>query len=300
MHIQAATTPADLETCYEIYLAATNGRLLGRGESPIALTGVSWLTDSLPHLARTDPDGLVLATDGDRPIGFGCAYRRERFWYLSQLQVIPERQGEGVGTALLDRLLPPPSERGSTILATSVEAAQPVSTMLYARRGIVPRVPCYWMDGLRSLVGLPRLPDGIEHRPMSPAAEPSVAAFDRSLLGYARPADHEQWLREAEEARVYVTADGEVAGYGYRSPGWLSPIAGFDEHLVPAIMRDLLAGADGALDEVTVGVPGDSVRLLPALLAAGMRADAGGASMIYCSTGPSLPPSYLIYGGHHP
>jgi GNAT superfamily N-acetyltransferase len=298
MEIRAATED-ELGLCFQLYLDANNGLQAERGEPAITPADVWWWHGIVSHLRSTDPAGVVLAWDGASPVAFGAAYRRDDVWFLSMLYVAPGRQGAGVGRSVLEYLMPPEDERRAITMATTVETIAPVSTMLYARYGIVPRAPLYWLHGLSRLEALPPLREGVEARPLEPDDRAAIDDLDRALLGYARPAEHAMWTAMASQTRAYLE-DGRLAGYAYlASDGWLGPVAAAADALLPAIVREILDGFDDAVDEVTITVPGYAEVILPALLRAGMRARAG-AGALYCSNGPLLPPSYLPFGGYLP
>src|SRR3712207_292660 len=48
-----------------------------------------------------DPGGLWVAEAGGAVVGFGCAWMRQRFWFLAQLFTKPGAQAGGVGQALV-------------------------------------------------------------------------------------------------------------------------------------------------------------------------------------------------------
>jgi GNAT superfamily N-acetyltransferase len=291
----------EIDVCLDIFLQASNDLEKKRGQPAIPPEEVAWMPESIAHLLTTDPDRVVFAVKDDQPVGLGAAFQRDDFWFLSYLEVVPEHQGAGVGRTLLEFLLPSEQERASMTLATVVEAAQPVSTMLYAQYGIVPRVPLYWLEKLRTIEGLPPLPSGVVGRPLSvDVHQQAIDVLDRELLGYARPQDHAMWARSADRASIYVREDGALGGYAYlMEDAWIGPGLGTDEDLVGAIIRDLLEGYTGPLGDVTIPLAGNAAHLLPALLRAGVRSDEG-AKLLYCSNGLALPPQYLFYGGFLP
>jgi GNAT superfamily N-acetyltransferase len=291
----------DQRICADIFVRSIDSLHERNGQPPTDTSDMGWLPASLAYFAEADPEGLVLALEDGAPVAFGCAMRRERFWFLSYLFVLPDAQAKGVGRALLEHLLPPEAERSSMDLATVVESRQPVSTMLYSRYGIVPRTPLYWMTHLPGIEGLPRLAAGVRARPIELETDgEAIDAFDRALLGYARPQDHRMWVRTSKTARVYLGDDGSLAGYGYHgADDWLTPLAARDEALVAGMIRDLLEAHTGPTEDLVVQISGGSAVLLPQLLAAGMRSDEG-AQMIYCSTGRVPGPGYLLYAGYHP
>jgi GNAT superfamily N-acetyltransferase len=291
----------ELDACLDIFLQASNDLERKRGQPPIAPEDVAWMPASIAHLFATDPERLAFAIKDDQPVGLGAAFQRDDFWFLSYLEILPEHQGAGVGRTLLEFLLPPERARASMTLATVVESRQPVSTMLYARYGIVPRVPLYWLGGLRRLEDLPEVSGGVTARPLSVVDhQRAIDVLDRALLGYARPQDHAMWANDADRASVYARDDGSLHGYGYLTQdAWISPAIGTDETVVAAIIRDLLEGYTGDLGHVTIPVSGNAAHLLPALLRSGMRSDEG-AQLLYCSNGRVSPPQYLFYAGYLP
>jgi GNAT superfamily N-acetyltransferase len=291
----------DQRVCADIFVRAIDNLHERLGQPPMDTSDLEWLPASLAYFAEVDPERLVLAVEDGAPVAFGCAMRRERFWFLSYLFVLPDAQARGVGRALLEHLLPPEAERSSMDLATVVESRQPVSTMLYSRYGIVPQTPLYWMTHLPGIDGLPHLATGVHARPIDLEIDgEAIDALDRALLGYARPQDHRMWVRTSKTARVYLEADGSLAGYAYHgADDWLTPLAARDEALVAGMIRNLLEGHTGSTDDLVVQIAGGSAVLLPQLLAAGMRSDEG-AQMIYCSTGRVPGPGYLLYAGYHP
>ncbi len=301
MEIRPASGAGDLAICVEMFVRTSNDLGARHGDEPFTREDVGWMPASLDHLASTDPGDLVLALDGGDPVGFGCAFRRERFWFLSYLYVVPERQGAGLGRRILRHLLRPPPERGGAILATVAESRQPVSTMLYASIGIAPRVPLYWLEGEPRLDQLPGLPDGVSAQALSLERHgEQLDRLDRKLLGYARAVDHAMWIREAPAARAYLASDGTMAGYGYRAPDdWICPLGAIDEELAAAIVRDLASPGTADGTKVTVQVAGSAGALLPLLLRAGLRSEEG-ATLLYCSNGRVPAPSYLPYGGFLP
>ena len=301
MEIRPVEGAAEREVCFDIFMRAINDLEERRGRDAIDPADMGWMPPSIEHLAQTDPESLILALEGGDPVAFASAFRREAFWFLSYLFVLPAAQGNGLGRTLLERLLPDEPTRGSGHLATIVEAAQPVSTMLYASVGIAPRVPLYWLDGAPRPGALPDLPDGISSEPLSRERHADgLDRLDRELLGYARSVDHVLWAGEASAARAYLDADGELVAYGYRtSDEWIGPVGAPNEELAAAIVDELAGAGDGDDGIITVQVSGSAGTLLRMLLRAGLRSEKG-AVLLYSSTGRVPRPSYLMYGGFLP
>jgi len=261
-----------------------------------------WLRSALMRSGLTDPAGTLLALDDDGPVAFGSAVRRDDFWFLAFLFVLPRAQARGVGHALIEQLFPPAAERDRVTLATMVESIQPVSTGLYASFGMAPRTPSYTLKGLEDPSRLPALPADLTPTPLTAEVVDACSDLTRELLGFARPQDLTLWLEDRVTATAYLRSDGSVAGYGiYDTDSWVAPIASTDEHLTAAIAGDLLAHQDRPQD-AKIGVLGWSGTLLATLLRAGMRMDPDGFyPFVYCSTDASLPhPAYVQYAAFLP
>jgi len=168
-------------------------------------------------------------------------------------------------------------------LATCTDAAQPISNGLYARYGIVPRVPILELVGRPDPGRLAPLPAGTRAVPFEilgagpsdgPGARHLAAtldALDRSALGYAHPEDHEFLAASGRLGYVYAGGDGRAVGYGYTSrAGRVGPIAADDETLLPGILGHLLGAVEPA-GAFSAWVPGAAGRAVTALLEAGLR-----------------------------
>ena len=298
--------PEDLPACAEIWRDALNDYLLrlNQPEVPDELGPIGRL---YTHLRATDPDRFVVATvpgaDGDeRVVGFGSAVVRGSIWFLSMLFVRPESQGQGLGRALLERILPGPERPGP--LATAIDSLQPISTALYARYGMVPRVPILDLRGeIRRPEAFPALPSGIRPVPFdaselgpakglgSAADQPtelrrSLDDLDRQLLGAVHPADHAFLLAEGRRGFLYLGPDGGVEGYGYAGEvGRIGPVAVRDEALLDGIVGHLAAVVP-ARGAQAVWATGGAPRLVSTLLSAGLRID--GFPLILCWDRPFM------------
>lgn len=159
------------------------------------------------HLLRTAPGGSWLASDAaGRPVGAAQSLIREGTWALALLVVLPEAQGRGVGTALLERTL----QYGRACLRGMIAStSDPRAGRAYRKAGFELH-PAMRLDGT---VDPARLAD-----PDGPAVVGSTAhrdlmdSVDRRLRGGAHGADHEHLLRHC---RVFVADDLAGSGYCY-------------------------------------------------------------------------------------
>jgi GNAT superfamily N-acetyltransferase len=315
----------DLFDCALVWHVATDD-YMARLNKPLPSPYLDPLLGLLDHLLATDGERFLVAVRPplpglpprrpDRVVAFGVAAQREHVWYLSQLYVLPEEQGRGIGRSLLVQILPsmepapkaagrggegglptgPRSglpNRRDGVLATCTDSAQPVASALYARFGIVPRMPVF------NLVGVPAEPSRLPPLPADVVAVPIevpgpgttasrldevIAAIDRSVLGYAHPRDHAFLRSGGRTAFLYLTSGGDPLGYGYSSEaGRFGPVAVLDETLTAPVLGHLMTeirprGATSAW------VPGANDRAMVALLRAGLRIEGFPAQL--CWTRP--------------
>lgn len=286
----------ELEACARIWYDSINDYLvrLNQPDWPFEPRAITAL---YRHLQTTDPDRFLVAVrpdpsddapDGERIVAFVAAFVRGSQWFLSMLFVLPEEQSTGVGRQLLERVLP--ASDSGLALATATDSAQPISNALYARYGMVPRMPLLQLTGtLRRPTSLPELPDGVTVTPFedivagTTGAPGSVAGaghrelaaivngLDRTILGFEHPQDH-AWLRISERRGfVYHSAAGDVLGYGYTSEvGRVGPVAVVDPALMAPVLGHLLQAVQprGSFAVGTPGAAGETVRVL---LDAGLR-----------------------------
>ena len=280
--------PDELPACAAVWRTALNDYLvrLGQREEPEDLTGVITL---YTHLQRTDPGTFVVATrpdtgepGGERIVAFAAAIVRSKVWYLSMLFVLPEEQGLGLGRSLLERVLP--AADAGFALATTTDSAQPISNALYARFGIVPRMPLIHLVGaLQRPEMLPPLPDSMSATAFEAIGDGTgsgagharlaglINELDLELAGFEHPQDH-QFLRTVDRRGfLYRSTDGTVLGYGYTSDmGRIGPVAVRDEALVTPVLGHLMQAARprGAF---ALWLPGATANAITTLLVAGLR-----------------------------
>ncbi len=301
-----AGTDGDLDACAAIWKAAIDDYQVRLGQPPMP-ADLAPLRRLLIHVLTTDPTRFWVALaaddrDASGVAGFSCATVREGLWFLAMLFVRPDLQGGGVGAALMDRAQAGRSPAGGTSSVPGpddpldsgihtwgmcTDAAQPISNALYARRGMVPRVPVWRVFGeVRRWSGLPELPSTLEVQPFEAIAGAGpdghrrlaeiVDGLDRELIGAAHPMDH-AWLRREGRSGFLVGEPGRVAerplGYAYGSTGGrLGPVAAVDPALHPALLG-VAVRRTPILGAMAAWVPGTADRATRALLDAGLRLD---------------------------
>ena len=268
---------------------------MARLNRPLPSPYLDPLVTLLQHLLATDPERFLVAVRSpssrrgrDEVIGFGIAVQREHLWFLSQLYVLPQEQGRGIGRALLTQIMPSlpaaspavpgqgpgpaAADRVHGVLAMCTDSAQPVSNGLYARYGIVPRMPVFNLVGTPKPSMLSRLPAAVEAVPFGQSdPKAAIATVDRAVLGYAHETDHAYLRATGRTGFVYRSDDGEPIGYGYSSEvGRFGPVALLDETLTAPVLGHLM-NAIRPRGATTVWVPGANDRAMVALLRAGLR-----------------------------
>lgn len=290
----SAVTPADLAACRDIFFASYNDlhRRYGQEEEDPADHG--WLDGALAHILETDPKATVLALADGAPCGFASSYRRDGFWFLSFLFVLPDRQTAGVGRALLDAVMP----ADEITRALVVESFQPASTGLYASYGITPRSVRYGLTGPTNTAALPELPAVVRAEPLHADGVPGLEEIDRQHLGYSRPQDHRWWLA-GMRGWVYRRGD-EIVGYGYLdADGRVGPALGSDQETVCAVMADLVMRLDDP-SAAWIALRGETSNLFRTFVRAGARIRPSGYLYLYCSSGGPLPSTYVDFAGYMP
>lgn len=303
----AAFRPArepDLDACARLHKAAVDDYQARLAQPPMP-EDLGPIRRLLAHLLATDPDRFWVATfraegGGEQLVGFASATVREGLWFLAMLFVRPGIQAAGLGQALMDRAqagrdvdpggaaVPGPDDplgSGIHTWGMCTDAAQPISNALYARRGMVPRIPAWRLIGeIRRWSAVPMLPASLEAVPFEAIASAGpdgerrlaglVDTLDRELIGAAHPQEH-AWLRGEGRTGFLVRerGGGSVAGYVYGSGGGrLGPVAALDPALHPALIG-VAVRETPMLGTVAMWVPGTADVATRALLEAGLRLD---------------------------
>jgi GNAT superfamily N-acetyltransferase len=273
---------SDFPAAYDVFVAA-EGELWHRH-------GFDWSPPSFEawsathrHLLAEDGERSIVALDGERLAGFSAALVRGDAWFLSALFVSPEYQGRRVGRELLDR-----SWRGEyPSRMTITDSIQPVSTGMYARRGLIPTTP------ILSLSGSPSCdpPPGLEAVPAEPQA---LKSLDRVAYSFERDADHRFWREQAAEANLWLHA-GKPIAYSYiNDQGLIGPLAGRNGEAAAVALQAELARRES--QHADVHVPGSARRLVETALASGLRATRPPGLLLLSER--SDPPQALAISGY--
>jgi GNAT superfamily N-acetyltransferase len=129
--------PGDLGGIYDVWYAT---EVDGVEPPPVWEDGpgtMPWF-DHLLAVGR-----LLVAVDGASVVGFAGLLDHGRCVALSDLFVHPSRQSQGIGGALLDAILPADRPR------VTMASADPRAVASYARRGMRPQWPAYYLAAER-------------------------------------------------------------------------------------------------------------------------------------------------------
>jgi GNAT superfamily N-acetyltransferase len=237
------TTDGDLPELHAIFLAAIGSVFAPHGFDPPAPSFEAF-SGLQGHILRTGTS--VVAEDEGAVVGYCSSWTREDDWFLASLFIAPDVHGRGIGAALLDAVWGPPQARRRTM----TDAIQPVSNVLYGRRGLIPVTPVLTFTG--------------RPQPLPVAAEPGpvdLAAVDRAAYGFDRQVDHPFWSGYSQRSEW-----GDA--YSYAHHGEIGPVAGATPEAAAAALAGELARADG---EVRVRLPGSARALVAVALAARLR-----------------------------
>lgn len=274
-------TELDLRAEYDLFVAAEGELWHGHGLPWTASPFQAWRAPQR-HLLTEDGERSFVALDGERLAGFSAALARDDTWFLAALFVSPGYQGRRVGRELLDRSWAGEFRRRLTI----TDSIQPVSTGMYARRGLIPTTP------ILTLSGAPRceLPAGLEAVPPEAAV---LATLDRGAYGFDRAVDHRFWGARAAQANLWLLAGEPVADSYVDGQGLIGPLAGRDGAAAALALRAELACRASRPAEVLL--PGTARSLVQTALVCGLRLT-GPPGLLLLSDGIDPPQALAISG----
>ena len=263
---------ADLDQTYRVYVIANEAlnHQLGRHSDLEKHTLPTRALAVRSNALRYDPERFWVADFRGRIGGFGLATRRRTLWYLAALHVLPEFQGQGIGTELVRRCLGEFEPGDSPAMLTTSDSANPVSTGMYFRLGLVPQTTIIQLQGPPRPLGL----GDVVLRPAGGlAAHACLDRIDRSVLGEIRPEDHQCWATVASMVPYLAYEGDRVVGYIYVDrEGALGPAALERPELLPAAISAALEtyGADHSTP-VQIRIPSDARETLSTLFSHGIN-----------------------------
>jgi GNAT superfamily N-acetyltransferase len=236
------TTPDDLPELHSVFSDAVRSVFQPHGFDAPA-PSLEAFANLQEHVRVTGTS--MVAVDDSRVVGFGSAWTRDDHWFLASLFVSPTAQGRGVGPALLDAVWGDAGHR-----LTITDSIQPVSNVLYGRRGLIPATPVLTFTGVPAIDA-----GGVE-------SEADLAAIDRAAYGFDRAVDHRLWASVARR-----TTWGDAYSYVFPN-GDIGPVAGLTEEAAAEALASELARTTGP---IRVRVLGSARTLVEVALRARLR-----------------------------
>lgn len=217
---------ADIEETFQVYLRANQdlNRRIGRvgdlEKHSLPTRALAVRRSALRH----DSERFWIAEIDGTIAGFGLAIRRQSFWYLAALHVMPQFQCHGIGGMLFRRCLGDLREDDVRLpLLTTSDSANLASTGLYLRFGLLPQTSIIQLQGVPKPFGR----GGVRLRRADPFIDQD--AFDRLdqiVFGGIRQEDHQCWAMVPSMAPFLAYDQDRIIGYIYiDTEGALGPAA---------------------------------------------------------------------------
>jgi ribosomal protein S18 acetylase RimI-like enzyme len=224
---------------------------------------------------KEDSDGFWVATAENKIAGITLSWVRGSLWYLAHLFVSPEYQGLDIGRNLMEKAIRHHKTAPITNRALVTFAYNPVSISLYARHGMYPREPMYYMEcpsnqvktgPTNTKLKIERITDFEKNRT-------TLSRIDEHTLGYPREKNHEfLFSLPTVRCHLYSTA-GEPVAYAYVwQNGRIGPLATTSPTILQEVLRSAfkLAASEGAAN-VAMLATGSNEKLMEVALEQKMR-----------------------------
>ncbi len=223
---------------------------------------------------KEDGEGFWIAEVEGKMAGLTLSWVRGSLWYLAHLFVSPEHQGLNIGQNLMERAMKHHKDTTITNRALATFAYNPVSISLYARHGIYPREPLYWMEGASQHVKTQASSKVRNERITNfESGRKTLSHIDELTMGYPREKNHE-FLFGLPTVRCHLFSTGnQPVGYAYVwQNGRVGPLATVSHETFQDVLRSAfrLAAAEGA-PNVGIAATGSNEQLMQVALEQKMR-----------------------------
>lgn len=215
---------------------------------------------------------LVAVEENGEVVGFGASVAVGTVLQLTDLFVLPDRQGGGIGRRLLDAVLASWPVRRMTF-----SSRHPSAMPLYARAGLVPRWPLFYLAG----PGRGEVRSGATIERVDPVR---AAAAEQELTGVDRSADYRYWTERHGSAGVVIRAGDRLVAAGVLATGEITHLACPDRHQATAAVLAAAGQVHG--EQVRLCLPGPHPALRPLLECGYLVVDYD----LHMSTEPGLAP----------
>jgi GNAT superfamily N-acetyltransferase len=262
----------DLEFADTLVVSSINDLTVRHGFGPMAAS-------SPPNFQlfslKDDADGLWVAEEDGRILGFAWSWVCGDMWFLAQLFVSPDHQGRSIGNELIKRTLDHAEKSSASNKVLITFSFNTVSQGLYIRHGLFPRFPIYSVSVPREhLIGRLNGPQ-FKCAPLDEEASTlgRLVQADERVLGVSRE-KHHRYLINDSQTRGFNLYDGnDWAGYAYvDTGGHIGPVAVLESGAVAIAFRTVLRlAAESGASQVSAFLPGASEAALNAAVDHGMR-----------------------------
>lgn len=224
---------------------------------------------------QDDPDGLWVAEEGERMLGFAWSWVCGDMWFLAQLFVSPDQQGRSIGNELIKRTLEHAETSGASNKVLITFSFNTVSQGLYIRHGLLPRFPIYSVSASREHL-IARLRGArIQFTPLNDEASTlrRLAAADERVLGVSREKHHRYLIKDRATRGVNLYDGSDWVGYAYvGAGGHIGPLAVMEPNAVaPAFRTALHLAIECGSSRISAFLPGASEAALDTAMEHGMR-----------------------------
>jgi ribosomal protein S18 acetylase RimI-like enzyme len=262
----------DLEIADALVVSSINDLTERHGFGPMA-------APSPPKLQlfcmRDDPEGLWVAEERERILGFAWSWVCGDMWFLAQLFVSPDRQGRRIGNELIERALEHAEKSGASNRVLITFSFNTVSQGLYMRHGLLPRFPIYSVGVAREQLTGRLRGSRFDVTPIEGdvATLRRLAQADGRTLGVSREKHHSYLINDSATRGFNLYDGGDWAGYAYvDASGHIGPLAVMDSHAVATAFRTALyLGVESGASRISAFLPGASEAALNTALEHGMR-----------------------------
>jgi GNAT superfamily N-acetyltransferase len=252
----------ELQRAQELVVASINDMTERHGFGPMASVRPP---DFQLFSMKDDPDGLWIAEDDGRLVGYAFSWICGDLWFLAELFVAPDRQGAGIGKGLLSRTFDHAARAGVTRKALITFTFNTVSQGLYIRHGLLPRMPIYFFNGMRqAAAGLAGetlstvdIAPGEQHLQL-------LRRLDDSVMGLSRDNHHRFLFADPTIKGVLLYRQDELVAYAYVSTtGHVGPLAvAPDGDLAAAFRTAVTLAAQTGAPQISCFLPGIAARAL--------------------------------------
>jgi ribosomal protein S18 acetylase RimI-like enzyme len=223
---------------------------------------------------KDDPDGLWVAEDEGRMVGFAWSWICGDLWFLAQLFVSTAQQGGGIGNELIKRTWEPAQKKGATNKALITFTFNTVSQGLYLRHRMFPRFPIYMFsvasERLRGrLTGSQFRCVALEDAALHLR---NLAEIDARTLGVSREKHHRYLIKDKATKGILLYDGNACVGYAYIADGHIGPLAVAQPDAMSTAFRTaLVVATEKGASQVSAFLPGASNAALTVAVEHGMR-----------------------------